>query len=82
MYSDVQVNGGFIRELHFFDTKNFTVHLIVDWRQVTSSRTLTDTTEFVIHRTVAETNPSLVCSEVRHRNAAKMCADSRAHDDI
>ena len=49
MYSDVQVDGRFIGELHFFDTKDFTVHLVVDGWQVTSGRTLTDTTKFVVH---------------------------------
>ena len=57
------------------------MHLVVNPRQVSDSRTLTDTTELVVDRSVTEAHPALIGTEIGHWNAAKMSANGRAADN-
>jgi len=57
------------------------VHLVVNEWKVSSSWTLTDSSELVIHRTVTQANPSLVGSEIRHWDASQVSANGRAAEN-
>ena len=52
------------------------MHLVVDPGQVGDCRTLTDTTEFVVHGAVAKANPTLVGTKIGNWDATEMCANS------
>jgi hypothetical protein len=57
------------------------VHLVVDPRQVSDGRALTDAAELVVDGSVAKANPALIGTEVGHGDAAEMGADGRAAHD-
>ena len=79
--SDVEEDGGLVRELHFFDTEDGSVHLIVNPWQVGDSGALSDSAELVVDGTVTEADPALVGTQVGHGDATQMRADGRAADN-
>lgn len=76
--SDVHEDGRFVGVLHLFDTKDGSVHLIVNPGQVGDSGSLTHSSEFVVYGTVAKAYPSLVSAEIWYGDAAQMSADGGA----
>ena len=79
--SDVEEDGGLVGELHFFDTEDGSVHLIVNPWQVGDSGALSDSAELVVDGTVTEADPALVGTQVGHGDATQMRADGRAADN-
>jgi len=58
------------------NTKSSAMSLVVNVRQVTSSGTLANTSEFIVNRSVTEANPSFVSSQIWNWDTAKMSAYS------
>ena len=79
--SDIEENTGLVGVLHFFDTQDGTVHLVVDPWEVSNSWTLTHSSEFIVDGTVAEADPAFVGTKIRYRDAAKMGANGGAAND-
>ena len=79
--SDVEEDRWLVRELHLFNAKDWSMHLVVNEWKVSGGWSLTDSSELVVHGTVTEANPSLVSSEIWHWNATQMGANSRAAQD-
>jgi hypothetical protein len=79
--SNIEEDGGLVREDLFFNADGGSIHRVVNIGQVILSGSLSDSSELVVHRTMAQANPSLVSSQVRHRDATQMGADGRAHQD-
>jgi len=52
---------------------------VVDVWQVSLGRSLSDSSELVIHGAVAEAHPSLVGTKIWHRDATQVSANGRAH---
>ena len=50
--SDIEEDGRLIGILHFLNTEDGTMHLIVDPGEVSNSRSLSNTAELVINRSV------------------------------
>ena len=79
--SDVEEDGRLVGILHFLNTEDGTMHLIVDPRKVSYRRSLSNTTELVINGSVTKANPTLVCTQVRNRDATQVCANGGSADD-
>ena len=75
--SDVEEDGRLVGVLHFLDTEDGSVDLIVDPGQVGDGWSLSHSAELVVDGTVAQADPALVGTQVGHGNAAQMRADSR-----
>ena len=74
--SDIKENRWLVRVLHFFDTKDWSVHLIVNEWKVSGGWSLTDSSEFIVDRSVTKADPTLVGSEIWNWDATQMSADS------
>ena len=80
-YSHIQEDGWLVGILHLLDTKDRSVHLIVDPGQVGDGGSLSHSAELVVDGTVAEAHPALVGTQVGHGDAAEMRADGTAAHD-
>ena len=74
--SDIHEDRWLIGELHFFDAKDRSVHLIVDPGKIGDSGSLSHSAELVIYGAVAQAHPTLIRAQVRHWNATQVSANS------
>lgn len=79
--SDVEEDGWLVGVLHFLDTEDWSMDLIVDPWQVSDGWSLSDSTELVVDGTVAKADPTLVGTQVGNGDAAQMCANGGSADD-
>ena len=77
--SYVEVNGWLVWEDLFFDADDWSIDRVVNVWQVGLGWSLSDSSEFIVHRSVTQADPSLVSSQIWHWNATQVSANSRAH---
>jgi hypothetical protein len=80
--SNVEEDGGLVREDLLLNADNGSVHGVVDVGQVCLGGSLSDSAEFVVHGTMAEANPTLVGTEIGNGDATEMGANGGAHEDL
>ena len=79
--SDIEEDGRLVGILHFLNTEDGAMHLIVDPREVSNSRSLSNTAELIIDRSVAKANPALISTQVRNRDATQVSANGGSADN-
>ena len=80
--SNVEEDGGLVREDLLLNADNGSVHGVVDVGQVCLGGSLSDSAEFVVNGTMAEANPTLVGTEIGNGDATEMGANGGAHEDL
>jgi hypothetical protein len=80
--SDIQEDRGLVGEDLLFNANNWSIHGVVNVREICLSRTLSNSSEFIVHGTVAKANPTLISSQIGNGDATQMSANSRAHENV